>query len=204
MLATSDRPMAIVTGFGPFQNVPVNPSWAAVRTLPETLAGVDLIKMEVPVVYEAVQEQVPPLHAGIQPVCVIHVGVGNRGQIKLERQAHNGTYALPDTVGCLPPKGLANPESACEVLSTPLDLDAAIQSMARRGWTQVGESCDAGKFLCEFIYYTSLYTAREAGTPCLFVHVPPVGHPFSQDQISAALRDLVEIILLQVAARNTA
>ena len=36
----------IVTGFEPFGNETVNPSWEAVKALPDVAAGVELVKLE--------------------------------------------------------------------------------------------------------------------------------------------------------------
>ena len=35
----------LVTGFDPFEGEPINPSWEAVRRLPDTVEGVEIIKV---------------------------------------------------------------------------------------------------------------------------------------------------------------
>ena len=53
-------------------------------------------------------------------------------------------------------------------------------------------SSDPGRFLCDFIYFASLAEAARAegkGTPVLFMHVPPAGHPHSVGEMrDAAVR----------------
>ena len=43
----------LVTGFEPFEDEPINPSWEAVRRLPDQVDGAEVIKLEIPVVFGA-------------------------------------------------------------------------------------------------------------------------------------------------------
>ena len=48
-------------------------------------------------------------------------------------------------------------------------------------------SDDAGRYLCEYIYFRSMEESVNSGVPVLFVHVPQEGRPFS----IAEMRDVV-------------
>ena len=48
-------------------------------------------------------------------------------------------------------------------------------------------SDDAGRYLCEYIYFRSMEESVSSGIPVLFVHVPQEGRPFS----IAGMRDVV-------------
>ncbi|KAK0532743.1 hypothetical protein OC842_003203 [Tilletia horrida] len=80
----------------------------------------------------------------------------------------------------------------------------------------IRQSHDPGRYLCDFIYYTSLaesrraceaeadkrQEAREDGassgrTPVLFIHCPDVGQPQSSAQVTAVLRDVVRWVCEQ-------
>ena len=41
----------LVTGFDPFGGEKVNPAYEAVKLLPETIAGAEIIKLEIPTVF---------------------------------------------------------------------------------------------------------------------------------------------------------
>ncbi|KAL2911906.1 Pyroglutamyl-peptidase 1 [Polyrhizophydium stewartii] len=182
----------LVTGFEPFDQhkAGVNPSWQAVRTLPQHMNGVALVVQEMPVEYAAVKARVPETLAQLRPACVVHVGVGKPGDIRLERLAHNDGYARPDNRGEIPPAGMAVPECQIAELRTSIDVDALLDRMQATGWS-VTASTDPGRYLCDFIYFTSLHICSRSGTPCLFVHVPPAGKQYSQEEINSALHQLV-------------
>ena len=38
----------LATGFDPFEGEPINPSWEAVRRLPDTVEGAEIIKAQIP------------------------------------------------------------------------------------------------------------------------------------------------------------
>jgi hypothetical protein len=56
-------------------------------------------------------------------------------------------------------------------------------------------SDDAGRYLCEYIYFRSMEQAMESGIPVLFCHVPMEGKPFG---ISEMTDVLVTVAMLMV------
>lgn len=59
------KPLVLVTGFGPFAGHPVNASWEAVKLMNkieiEDKHNIELVRLEIPVTYENVDEFVPAL-----------------------------------------------------------------------------------------------------------------------------------------------
>ncbi|NXW50364.1 PGPI peptidase, partial [Nyctiprogne leucopyga] len=47
-------------------------------------------------------------------------------------------------------------------------------------------------YLCDFTYYTSLYQSRGRSA---FVHVPPLGKPYTAEQLGRALQAIIEEML---------
>ncbi|GAA5966348.1 hypothetical protein JCM21900_005139 [Sporobolomyces salmonicolor] len=116
-----------LTGFGPFRNYTINPSWEAVRPLNETLLSappaplngatsldppsesasshrpIRLTASLLPVKYTSALSMVPALHARTKPdFCpdlIIHVGVGLEGAVRLEQSARKVGYEKPDADG---------------------------------------------------------------------------------------------------------
>ena len=75
----------LVTGFDPFGGEKVNPAYEAVKLLPDTIAGAEIIKLEIPTVFS---KSGPAVEAGIQkyqPDVVINVGqAGGRSCVTIE------------------------------------------------------------------------------------------------------------------------
>lgn len=57
------------------------------------------------------------------------------------------------------------------------------------------------RYLCEFIFYKSLQINRER---TIFVHVPPVGRPYSAEEVASGLVDIIKCALRQLENRCVA
>lgn len=63
-----NKPVVLITGFGPFRDIEVNSSWIAVKELAKIgIAGVNLIIKEIPVEYDTVAKQIPKLWEKYKP-----------------------------------------------------------------------------------------------------------------------------------------
>nr|XP_008534442.1 PREDICTED: pyroglutamyl-peptidase 1 [Equus przewalskii] len=186
---SAHRALSTSSGFGPFGEHTVNASWIAVQELEKLGLGdsVDLHVYEIPVEYKTVQRLIPSLWSlHICPQLVVHVGVsGMATTVTLEKCGHNKGY-----------KGLDNcrfcPGSQCcvedgpESIDSIIDMDAVCQRVTTLGLdVSVTISQDAGRYLCDFTYYTSLYQSHGRSA---FVHVPPLGKPYNADQLGRALQ----------------
>lgn len=207
---SSDQPkdVVFVTGFGPFGNHVVNSSWVSVRELSEEGLGVDDVELrvaEIPVEYDTVRSTVPELWKKHKPKLMVHVGVsGIAKELTLEQQAHNDGYDKLDVQGCLPSHPSAPPHCCCSpdepgvekclvsrlrmgevcdaVLKDPCDVQAVV-------------SYDPGRYLCDFIYYTSLHINK---CRTAFIHVPPLDKPYSGKQLADGLRVAIKAMLQQL------
>ncbi|RNA04851.1 pyroglutamyl-peptidase 1 [Brachionus plicatilis] len=195
----------VVTGFGPFQDVPVNESWRAVSGLwDEKLPDkIKLITRELPVVYEIVRKQVEDLWDQESPDLMIHVGVSkNDTQISLEKHSFNACYELKDINNQCPANQCCL-ENSAETLSTKLDVeDLCKVSNAifcqQNSKAHCGSSVDPGRYLCAFTYYLSL---SKDSKKSLFVHVPSE-KTFSIHEMTIALKSIIIQSLNQLYNAN--
>jgi len=193
-----------VTGFGPFGTHTVNASWQAVCRLHESdLArqlGVQLVIEEVPVKYEYVLREIPKRWRELRPRLVVHVGVSSQTMsLQLERRSHNGPYERCDVMQAKPPEHCCVPAlPAAQELSTRLDLELCCKVVAGSCATMDAETSeDAGRYLCDFIYHTSL---SQDPARAVFVHVPPLGMPYTANQMAEALKVVICELYRQVKA----
>ncbi|KAG8079575.1 hypothetical protein GUJ93_ZPchr0007g5254 [Zizania palustris] len=105
----------------------------------------------------------------------IHLGV-NSGATKfaLENQAVNeATFRCPDELGWKPQRVPIVPSdgSISQTRETTLPVNDLTKSLRKTGY-DVMLSDDAGRFVCNYVYYHSLRFAEQHGMKSLFVHVP--------------------------------
>ncbi|KAL0966646.1 hypothetical protein UPYG_G00297820 [Umbra pygmaea] len=185
----------IVTGFQPFGEHTVNASWVAVQELERLGLGqsVDLHICEVPVEYQAVQSLLPSLWKQHQPQLVVHVGVsGIATMVTLEKCAHNHGYKRVDNCSFYPDSQCCIDDGP-DCINSVIDLDLICKKVnASSLGVAVAVSEDAGRYLCDYTYYTSLYLGKGRSA---FVHVPPLGKPYSAQDLGRALKAIVAEML---------
>ncbi|XP_036410420.1 pyroglutamyl-peptidase 1-like isoform X2 [Megalops cyprinoides] len=154
---------------------------------------VDLHVHEVPVEYQTVQSLVPSLWERYHPQLVVHVGVsGMATTITLEKCGHNHGYTgldncsfCPDTKCCV--------DGGPECIDSVIDMDSVCKRVSTSGLgVAVSVSKDAGRYLCDYTYYTSLYLSQGRSA---FIHVPPLGKPYSGEDLGRALQAIVQEML---------
>ncbi|XP_047031105.1 pyroglutamyl-peptidase 1-like [Helicoverpa zea] len=189
----------LITGFGPFENADNNLSWDGVNYLNkdkiEAKYDIKLFTEKIEVVYKNVDGSVPKLWRKHDPHLTIHVGVRDVSEFLLEKQACKLGYQAEDTTGDCPGMHWCD---GPHVLSTSLDVDLVCEefnSAPPADDLQAKPSCDAGKYVCEYTYYASLYES----SPCartLFVHIPYKG--LQVEKIAQGLERILEICLKQL------
>lgn len=183
----------LLTGFGPFAGHPKNPSWLVVQKLSEEWNNeVDLHIEEIPVEYKYVEENVPKLWKEIKPKLAIHVGVSSLAQdeLQIESCAHSFKYNKIDVAGCTGPQC-----SVEECLNTKLCIDRLLTDCNASSVMTVNRSDDAGRYLCEFVYYTSLKVDQGQ---TLFVHIPVLDEKNTLEKVTKTLEVVLSCCLKQI------
>ncbi|XP_068127296.1 pyroglutamyl-peptidase 1 isoform X2 [Hyperolius riggenbachi] len=124
---------------------------------------------------------------------MVHVGVsGMATVVTLEQCSHNEGYNSPDVCLFYPDKECCV-EGGPECLQSVIDMDTVCKKAAAAAMdVQLTVSTDAGRYLCDFSYYTSL---QQTQGKSVFIHVPPLGKPYSAEQLGHALQTVINIIL---------
>ncbi|KAK2586454.1 hypothetical protein KPH14_010729 [Odynerus spinipes] len=186
----------LITGFGPFNNHIVNASSEAVKELAKLwpkseLRNIQLITKQIPVSYEYVSTEISKLWKEHNPIIVIHVGVSHKVNcLTIEHVAHSTGYKqmdihnkCPDEI-CIPP----------QVLKTSIDVNSLCDSINKNSTESGCTACishDAGRYLCEYIFYQSLNIGMQK---TLFVHVPDL-NVYSTTQTSKGLYDIIYFLV---------
>ncbi|CAM4740938.1 unnamed protein product [Rotaria magnacalcarata] len=170
-------PVVLITGFGPFRSILNNPSWQVAKALKnyrEWNCPIHIILEEVDVTYDHVSTKVPEYWLKYNPTLVIHIGVA---------ADNNGT--LPEDCRCVK-------TDAPEMLTTLLPIDVVCAKVERRTNLPVKVSGDAGRFLCEFIYYQSLFIDPKR---TVFIHIPELDETFTIENLAETIQLIIYELL---------
>ena len=147
----------LVTGFDPFGGEPINPAWEAVKAMKDTIAGAEIVKMQIPTVVGKSIEKIHQKMKELQPDLVISVGqAGGRFGVTPERVAINVTDArIPDNEGNQPIDEPIFPDGPAAYFSN-LPVKAMVQAIKDAGYPSV-LSNSAGTYICNHVMYGILY-----------------------------------------------
>ncbi len=175
----------LVTGFGPFRDVVDNPSARLVRRL-EVQAGtlradlgLDLVCRVWPVDWRQVPRLLAQVLRAETPDFSVHFGFSATARgFQLEAGARNLTCREADCAGRRAPARQVSAGAPVRLV-TGVDLDMIERRLVRCG-VPVSRSQDAGRYLCNYLYFQALRAwhmagagPRGAGTgAALFVHMP--------------------------------
>lgn len=207
-----------ITGFAQFFNVPINPTELIVRSLPDFLNENPLIESAqvvstnvLHVAAETARSHLTAMYSRFgrqrfqrvrsqdHKLVFVHLGV-NVGltRFHLELQAKNeASFSVPDEDGWSPLRQSIDADESDITFTrrTSLPLQALCDDLNKQGF-DVAISSDAGRFVCNWVYYNSLKLAKHNSADALFVHVPPesavpIAH---QVQFIAALLNAIAML----------
>jgi pyroglutamyl-peptidase len=168
----------LIAGFGPFPGAPVNPSGVLAKSLVRrrrpALAGLVRSLHVFATSYAAVDRDLPRL-LGQKPDVVLVFGLaGRRRQVCVETRARNAVSVLfPDASGHRPSRALIK-SGAPETLVGHAPF-AQLVGAVRVRKVPVRTSRDAGRYLCNYIYWRALERSPKGRPLVQFVHIPAIG-----------------------------
>lgn len=162
----------LISGFEAFGGEHINPSFEAVRRLPDELGGARLVKTELPVVFVEAAERLLDRIREIGPDAVIAVGqAGGRKSITPELIAVNVQNArLPDGGGDRPDWAPILEDGPAGIFSR-LPVREMVMAMNEAG-ISAALSLSAGAYVCNELMYRVLAATEGSGLPFGFIHVP--------------------------------
>jgi pyroglutamyl-peptidase len=188
----------MITGFGRFGNHKNNPTKEILRILPKSIYGHELIKVELPVIFDECYDYLKQFIDIHQPDAIIMLGLaGGSKTIRLERIAVNLKDAkIADNIGSKPLDEPIIKNGKNAYFSTlPLrEMEAILIDKE----IPVSISNSAGLFVCNNIFYHVMHRVdqedkiRYAG----FIHLPYMDEDKTdQDAFSMPLYTLNEAVI---------
>ncbi|MWL85896.1 MULTISPECIES: pyroglutamyl-peptidase I [unclassified Cupriavidus] len=165
----------LLTGFEPFEQEPINPSWEAVRALDGAHIGdAVVVARQLPCVFGKAIDAMDALVTSLRPDVVIAVGqAGGRTELSIERVAINVDDArVADNVGAQPiDVTIAADGPAAYFASLPIK---AIVRDLRAAGVPAMVSQTAGTFVCNHVFYGLMHALAKASSVARggFIHIP--------------------------------
>lgn len=164
----------LLTAFDPFGGSPVNPALEAVKLVGDNVAGVEIVKLEVPTVFRKSIDTVAAAIEKETPDAVLCIGqAGGRYDLTPERVAINQDDArIPDNEGNQPIDTVIYEDGEAAYFAT-LPIKAMVAKIREAG-LPASVSNTAGTFVCNHLMYGVLYTLAKhyPGVKGGFMHVP--------------------------------
>lgn len=196
----------LVTGFDPFGGEPINPAIETVKRLPDTIAGAEIIKLEIPTVCHKSLKVIDEAIAKYNPDAVLSIGqAGGRPDITVERVGINvDDCRIPDNEGnqIIDEPVYADGPDAYFVT---VPIKAMVQSIQNQG-IPASVSNTAGTFVCNHVTYgvCHLIATKYPGKRSGFIHIPFLPQQvtdkknmpsMSQDLVVKAIEAAIEAIV---------
>lgn len=187
----------LITGFDPFDGATINPSWEAVKLLPERIGDYEIHKLQIPTVFTLAPRTVLEKAEALRPDVIISVGqAGGRAAVTPERIGINIRDArICDNAGISPKEEPIAPDGP-DGLFTTLPIKAMIEAIQAAG-LPAAISNTAGTFVCNDVLYSLLHRYHGTGVRCGFIHVPYLPE---QGTPSLTLEQTVQALTAAVSA----
>jgi len=195
----------LITAFDPFGGDKVNPALEAVKLMKDTIAGAQIVKLEIPTVFNKSIDLVVKTIDEVHPDVVLNVGqAGGRFEVTPERVAINVDDArIKDNEGNQPIDQPIAKDGAPAYFAT-LPVKAMVQAI-KEVELPSSLSNSAGTFVCNHIMYGTLHhiAKNHLNIRAGFIHVPfipeqVVGRPAPAPSLSTA--DIVRALEAAVKA----
>ncbi len=162
----------LVTGFEPFGGEAINPSWEAVKLLPDSICGAQIEKLLLPTEFSRAEERLLDAINSLSPGMVLCTGqAAGRTSLSFERVAINLRDAsIADNSGYL-----ASDEPVCSGGCPAYFVTLPVKAMAeavKAAGLGAELSLSAGAFVCNDVLYTLLRRLDGSSVPGGFVHLP--------------------------------
>jgi len=198
----------LLTAFGPFGQLEVNPSELVLEQLERSggLPG-DVVTARLPTEFAASEAKLRALIEELSPEAIVLLGVAaGAGGVRLERVARNlDDSEAPDQAGDAPSRRRIAEEGPASYAST-LPLEAMREALQRES-IAVELSEDAGSYVCNHAFYVARHELERRGEarPCGLIHLPlteEVAPAAGVPRLSVATEAAAVLCCLETIARH--
>lgn len=184
----------MITGFDPFGKYSINPSWEAVRTLPDKIGDFEVAKLRLLNIYGTEAKKVLQQAELLQPDCILLTGMNSgSSRLVLNTVAVNLRDALiEDNLGHKPWHEPVVKGAPAAYFST-VDVHRIFKELRREHYpVELGYSC--GGYICNDVFYSLLHHYVGKDIKIGFVHVPLLPEMVWDETMARPLEETVAVL----------
>lgn len=189
-----DMKKLLITGFDPFGGEEVNPSWEAVSRLEDRIGAYEVIKMQLPTVYEKAAQMVIERANTLMPDAILLIG-----------QAGGRRAVTPEVIGINLREAALSDNEGNRIVNEPIVKDgpaayfstAPVRKMVQNikdAGLPAALSYSAGAFVCNDVLYSLLHHFKNTSLPVGFIHVPYLPEQAKENAPSLTLEEITRAL----------
>jgi pyroglutamyl-peptidase len=169
-----DSPIALVTGYEPFDGYSTNPSAEIAKELDGKQIGRYMVKgVVLPLNYETIPNRIRTLITSAKPELILCMGQASRAAISLERLAKNIVNTKrEDNYGNIPDADVIDSDASAAYFSN-VDVERLASLLSEEG-IPAYVSYDAGTYGCNLVLFHVLQMIHDGliDSKAGFIHIP--------------------------------
>lgn len=181
----------VVTGFGPFDQYAFNASGNIAHRLHGRLLydGRRIRGYQLPVSWERAPTSLTAIRELRQAPLLLMLGIAPADVVRLETQAVNQADSIADIDGASPVTGSCLIAGAPDTVRTKSNLRPLLRGLRSQSLFPVCLSRDAGRYLCNAIYFLAAF--QRLAPEVVFLHVP-IMNKANDDHALQTLTDAIQ------------
>ena len=184
----------LLTGFDPFAHYNINPSWEAVRALPDNIGSFAVTRLMLPNIYETAGRLLIEEAERVQPDVILMTGMDS-GSTRLHADcvAVNLRDALlEDNKGLMPWGEPVVPGAPAAYFAT-IPVHELVTRLQKAGCPVRLGYCTGG-YVCNDIFYMALHHFNGSNVKIGFIHVPLLPQMVFDENLALPLDETVKIL----------
>lgn len=184
----------LITGFDPFAHYIVNPSWKAVKALPEIVGNYQLYKLMLPNIFDLEAKILLEEAGRVKPDVILLCGMNSGStRLQLNLTALNIRDAfLEDNLGHRP-WGVPIREGAPDAYFATIPVHNMVRTLRAKHYP-VDLALSSGGYVCNEIFYRAAHAYAGTTTKVGFVHVPLLPEMVFDESLARPLEETSAIL----------
>lgn len=185
----------LITGFDPFAHYLVNPSWKAVKALPDIIGDYQLHKLMLPNIFNLEARILFEKAEQIKPDIILMCGMNSSStKIELNLAALNVRDAfLEDNMGHRP-WGVPILQDGSAAYFATIPVHDIVRNLRGKQHLPLDLALSSGGYICNDVFYLALHKFTATKTKVGFVHVPLLPEMVFDEKLALPLEKTVEVL----------